>query len=67
LKNQSIHFQLIVNEQETKYVRCSKKKIGLNDIDSKYLAQVNYYKYLGSVVNGDNSIEEEITENCSGQ
>jgi hypothetical protein len=44
-----------------------KEKTGLNDIDSKYLAQVKSYKYLGSVVNGDNSIEEEITENCSWQ
>jgi len=38
-KIQSIHFGLIVNQQNTKYLRCSKKKIGLNDIakDSKYL------------------------------
>jgi len=62
LKNQSIHFQLIVNEKKTKYLRCSKKTTGLNDIDSKYLEQVKSSKYLGSVVNGDNSIEEEITE-----
>jgi hypothetical protein len=26
LKNQSIHFGLIVNQQNTKYLRCSKKK-----------------------------------------
>jgi hypothetical protein len=39
LKNQSIHFGLIVNEQKLQYLRCSLKKIGLNDIDinSKYL------------------------------
>ena len=41
-----------------------KKKLGLNDtyFDFKYLEQVNSYKYLGSIVNGDNSIEEEIKE-----
>jgi len=39
LKNQSMHFGFIVNQQNTKYLRCSKKKIGLNDVDkdSKYL------------------------------
>ena len=49
LKNQSVHFRLIVNQQNTKYLSCSKKKIGLNDIDkdSKYLEQVKFYKYLG--------------------
>ena len=29
-------------------------------IDSMYLEQVQSYKYLGSAVNSDNSIEEEI-------
>jgi hypothetical protein len=29
-------------------------------INSLYLEQVQSYKYLGSTVNGDNSIEEEI-------
>jgi len=37
----------------------SKKTIG---IDSKYLEQVKSYKYLGSAVNGDNFVEEEIKE-----
>jgi hypothetical protein len=38
LKNQSIHFGFIVNQQNTEYLRYS-KKIGLNDVDkdSKYL------------------------------
>jgi hypothetical protein len=44
-----------------------KEKIGLNDIDidSKYLEHVKSYKYLVSIVNGDNSIEEEITESIA--
>jgi len=39
-----------------------KEKTGLNDIDSKYLEQVRSYEYFESVVNGYNSIQEEITE-----
>jgi hypothetical protein len=41
-----------------------KEKTGLNntDINSKYLEQVKSYKCLGSIVNGGNSIEEEIKE-----
>jgi len=37
-----------------------KEKIDLNDIDIdfKYLEQVKSYKYFGSIVNGDNSIDE---------
>ena len=64
LTNQSIHFWLIVNSQKTEYLRCSKSKSDLNDVDvdSKYLEQVKSYKYFGSVVSGDNSIEEEEEE-----
>ena len=32
------------------------------DINSKYLEHIKSYKYLVSIVNGDNSFEEEITE-----
>jgi hypothetical protein len=40
------------------------EKIEVNDIDtdSRYLEHVKSYKYLLSIVNGDNSIEDEITE-----
>jgi hypothetical protein len=44
----------------------SKKKFGLIDIgiDSKYLEQVKKScKNRGAIVNGDNSVEEEIKEN----
>ena len=43
------------------------KRIGLNcvDIDSKYLEQVKPYECLGSIANGDNSIEEEIKESIA--
>jgi len=53
-----------VHEQKTNYLTVQRKKVGLNDIDidSQYLEQVKSYNYLGSIVNGDNSIEEEIKE-----
>lgn len=63
IKNQSIHFGLIVNEQKNKYLRCS-KEICLNDIDinSEDLEKVKLYKYLGSILNGDNSSEVDIKQ-----
>jgi hypothetical protein len=41
-----------------------KEKICLNDTDinSKDLKQVKLYKYVGSVVNGDNSSEVDIKD-----
>jgi hypothetical protein len=34
-------------------------------INEEHIQQVKYFKYLGSLVNKDNSIEEEIKrENC---
>jgi len=67
MNNTSIHLWLIVNEQKTKYLRCSNNKTGLNrtDIDSKCLKQLKSYKYLGPTVNGINSIEEESKERTS--
>jgi hypothetical protein len=59
-KNQSIYFGLTANEQKTKYLWRSKKIFGLYDRDSKCLEQVESYKHLRSIVNGNNSIEEEI-------
>jgi hypothetical protein len=37
-----------------------RKELGKLKINSMYLEQVQSYKYLGSTVNRDNSIEEEI-------
>jgi hypothetical protein len=62
LKEISQQYGLIVNGQKTKYLRCTRKNYKLEElqIDSMYLEQVQSYKYLGSTVNSDNSIEEEI-------
>ena len=35
------------------------------DVTETHLEQVKSFKYLGSIVNGNNSIEEEIKERIS--
>ena len=58
----SAQYGLIVNGQKTKYLRCMRKNYDFEElqINSMYLEQVQSYKYLGSTVDSDNSIEEEI-------
>ena len=62
LKVISVQHGLIMNGQKTKYLRCTRKNYNLEElqINSMYLEQVQSYKYLGTTLNGDNSIEEEI-------
>jgi hypothetical protein len=53
---------LIINEKKTKYLKKKKKETrneSLN-INNLQIEQVQQYKYLGSIINGSNSIEEEI-------
>jgi len=64
LKEISAQYRLFVNGQKTKYQypRCRRKNYKLEELqtDSMYLEQVQSYRYLGSTVNSDNSIEDEI-------
>ena len=62
MKEISAQYGLIVNGQKTKYLRCTRKNHDFEElqINSKYLEQVQSYTYLGSTVNSDNPIEEEI-------
>ena len=62
LKEISAQYGLNVNGQKTKYPRCTRKNYNLEElqINIMYLEQVQSYKYLGSTVNSDNSIDEEI-------
>jgi len=62
LKEISTQYWLIVNGQKAIYIRCTTKNYRPEQlqINSMYLEQVQFYKYLGSTVNSDNSIEEEI-------
>jgi hypothetical protein len=54
---------LRINEEKTKYLKCSKKDTNEEDLNcpNLFIEQVNHYKYLGSIIN-DNSIEEEIKD-----
>jgi len=64
LKNESLKYGLTVNVHKTKYLKCSRRQDQLKpiDIENKETEQVKSFKYLGSTVNTDNSIEEEIKE-----
>jgi len=55
---------LIINEEKTKFLKCARKDTrpeNLN-INNLHIEQVPQYKYLGSIINYSNSIEEEIKE-----
>jgi hypothetical protein len=58
----SIQIGLTINEHKTKYLRCTKKQHKMDGIDitQTYLEQVKSFKYLGSIVNDNIPIEEEI-------
>jgi len=64
LKNISLQFGLIVNENETKYMKCTRKETQLNKliVDNKHIDQVRSFSYLGTIVNGNNTLEEGIRE-----
>jgi hypothetical protein len=54
---------LRINEEKTKYLKCSKKDTNIEDLNGPNLSieQVHHYKYLGSIINY-NSVEGEIKE-----
>ena len=64
LKNNFMEVGLIINGKKTKYLKCTKKDIRTENlnINNLHVEQVQQYKYLGSIINDSNSIEEEIKE-----
>ena len=62
LKNYSLEVGLTINDKKTKYLKCTRKDIKRENINinSSYIEQVKQYKYLGSITNDTNSIEEEV-------
>jgi hypothetical protein len=64
LKHEALNAGLILNNNKTKYLYCSRKTIRTTCIDTveEQFEQVNSFKYLGTVVNTDSCIEEEIKE-----
>jgi len=64
LNNEASKFGLFINENKTKYMMCTSKQYRENklEIDNMSFESVQYFKYLGPIVNQNNSIEEEIQE-----
>ena len=64
LKQEALKVGLIVNDNKTKYLHCTRKTTHPTHIiiGKEQYKQVNSFKYLGAMVNNDNSIEEEIKE-----
>jgi len=68
LKQEALNAGLIVNNNKTKYLYCTRETIHPTYMDAgeEQFEQVNSFKYLGAVVNTDNSIEEEAKERIAG-
>jgi len=64
LKHEALNAGLIANNNKTKYLYCTRKTIQHIYIDTgeEQFEQVNSFKYLGTMVNTDNSVEEETEE-----
>jgi hypothetical protein len=62
LKNESLKYGLTVNVHKTKYMKCTRRQDQPINIENKEFEQVKTFKYLGSIVNTDNTMEEEIKE-----
>jgi hypothetical protein len=64
LKNNSMEIGLIINEKKTKYLKSTKKETRYEslNINNLQIEQVQQYKYVGSVINVSNSVEEDIKE-----
>jgi len=59
LKNISLQFGLIVNENKTKYMKCTRKESQLDKITvgNIQIDQVRSFSYLGTIVDGNNTLE----------
>jgi hypothetical protein len=64
LKQEALKAGLIININKTKYLYCTRKSNQHNHLiaGGEQFEQVNSFKYLGTMVNTDNSVEEEIKE-----
>jgi hypothetical protein len=63
LKNEALKYGPIIFIK-TKYLKCTRKQTldGKLSVESMQFGQVESFKYLGSIVNKNNTIEEEIKE-----
>jgi hypothetical protein len=64
LKSESLKYGLMVNVQKSKYMKFTRRQDNLTpiNIENREFEQVKSFKYLGSIINTDNALEEEIKE-----
>jgi hypothetical protein len=64
LKNISLQFGLIVNENKTKYMKYTRKETQLDrlTVGNIQIDQVRSFIYLDTIVNGNSTLKEEIRE-----
>ena len=62
LKNKSLRYGLIVKIHKTKYMKCTRRQEQLTAVntENKEIEEVKAFKYLGSIINIDNTVEEAI-------
>jgi len=62
LKNEASKYGLLINENKTKYTKCTRRQYRENkiEIETRSFESFQSFKYLGSTVNQNNTIEEEI-------
>ena len=62
LKNKASKYGLLINENNMKYMKCTRRQYRENKIEIKVMSfeSVQSFKYLGSTVNQNNTTEEEI-------
>jgi hypothetical protein len=53
-----------VNENKTKYMKCTRRETQSDrlKVENMQIDQVRSFSYLGTFVNGNNTLEEEIRE-----
>jgi hypothetical protein len=63
LKGETSKVGLTINENKTKYLYCTRQvSRNVPIFEETTIEQVNQFKYLDSIVNNNNSIEDEIKE-----
>jgi hypothetical protein len=62
--HKALKYGPIINENKTKYLKCTRKQTqdGKLNVELMQFEQVDSFKYLGSIVNKNNTIEEEIKQ-----
>jgi hypothetical protein len=63
LKNEASKYGLLINENKTECMNCTRKQVRGNKLEIVFSSElVQSFKYFSSAVNQNNTIEEEIKE-----